>query len=125
MDKEFIKTYSFKFTKEQIQQILTYYLLASGETVPQPVYDSGGYEEHDPDISMCCQTTDEETIDRFDLIFAFDETDVEAFNEAYSKDGSSLSNNVETKDELPDNVWTQASSLPCGKSECPINDDKE
>lgn len=124
-DKKFVKTYSYTFSKDQIKQILTYYLIALGEIVPQSVYDIDGYEEYDPDISLQCESEDE-MIDRFELLFSFDESDIKSYKEAYNKEGSSLSDetDIETPEELPDNVWTQAQAtiLPCGKSECPINE---
>ena len=122
MSRTFEKKYSYKFSVEELQKVLTYYLLAAGEMIPQPIYDSDGYSDFDPSVLTVCET-DGEIIQDFDMVLSFDQDDINKYKEAYAKKGASLS--PEPATELPDNVWTQGTALPCGKSECPIKEEEE
>jgi hypothetical protein len=119
--KIFGKVYTYTFTAEQLKKILVDLLILSGESIPQDVHEKlnpDAYAEFEADVDLECETKTEVFMD-FNIALKFTDAELSGFIKTYQEQRAALTSEpapeAETDDDLPDNVWTQNSKIPCGK----------
>ena len=116
----FGKVHTYTFSDEQLKKILVDLLLLSGETIPQNVSDKlepDGFTHYDAEVNLQCETA-AEVAEAFSIKLTFTDTELADYIQNYNeqlaaKNGEEPPDQIEA--ELPDNVWTQNSKIPCGK----------